>query len=75
MQRSEGRYVSHVIQAEPDSQGQPGLMGPPVSQLQGDFPLRPECMGNLVPQSINMWMGAASEGRLLWSTTELLQCC
>ena len=53
------------IQAERGPDGQPGLLGAPVSHLRSDFPLRPECMGQLVPQSINMWMGAASEGDTL----------
>lgn len=60
-QGSNSLYLT-TQEAELDSQGRPGLMGPPVSQLQQDFPMRPHCVGNLVPQSINMWMGAASEG-------------
>ncbi|KAL0045239.1 hypothetical protein WJX82_001458 [Trebouxia sp. C0006] len=45
-----------------DSDGHPHVMGLPVKQLKGDFPLRPECMGNLLPQQINLWMGAAPNG-------------
>ncbi|KAL0039653.1 hypothetical protein WJX77_004437 [Trebouxia sp. C0004] len=45
-----------------DADGHPHVMGFPVKELKGDFPLRPECMGNLVPQQINLWMGAASNG-------------
>jgi hypothetical protein len=33
-----------------------------VAQLAGPLPLQPALMGNLVPQSINLWMGAAQEG-------------
>jgi hypothetical protein len=33
-----------------------------VAQLAAPLPLRPALMGNLVPQSINIWMGAAREG-------------
>ena len=40
-------------------------MGPPVEELKADFPLRPVCMGNLVPQQINLWMGAAPTGQQL----------
>ncbi|KAA6419505.1 MAG: hypothetical protein FRX49_10603 [Trebouxia sp. A1-2] len=45
-----------------DGDGHPHVMGFPVKELKGDFPLRPECMGNLVPQQINLWMGAAPNG-------------
>ena len=40
-------------------------MASPVGELQSDFPLQPQCMGNLVPQQINLWMGAAPEGHSL----------
>ena len=49
-------------QAGVDAGGQPNIMGPPVSRLRQDFPMRPECMGGLVPQQINLWMGAARNG-------------
>lgn len=53
------------MQAGVDGDGHPHVMGFPVKELKGDFPLRPECMGNLVPQQINLWMGAAPNGLLL----------
>lgn len=42
--------------------GHPLLYGPPLVQLAGEFPLQPPLMGNLVPQSVNMWMGCAPDG-------------
>ena len=53
------------VQTGVDAAGQPNIMAPPVSKLRKEFPLRPECMGNLVPQQINLWMGAASNGTSL----------
>lgn len=52
-----------LIQAGQDCDGHPHVMGPPVEELRADFPLRPACMGNLVPQQINLWMGAAPKGQ------------
>ncbi|KAJ3210030.1 DnaJ sub C member 7 [Dinochytrium kinnereticum] len=31
----------------------------PLRRLMEDFPLRPKAMGRLVPQQVNMWMGAS----------------
>ncbi|KAL3133670.1 hypothetical protein ABBQ32_008175 [Trebouxia sp. C0010 RCD-2024] len=45
-----------------DAAGLPNIMAPPVSRLRQDFPVRPECMGCLIPQQINLWMGAARNG-------------
>uniref|UniRef100_A0A383WCI6 JmjC domain-containing protein n=1 Tax=Tetradesmus obliquus TaxID=3088 RepID=A0A383WCI6_TETOB len=42
--------------------GHPLLYGAPLVQLEGRFPLLQPLMGNLVPQSVNMWMGCAPEG-------------
>ncbi|GBF92068.1 hypothetical protein Rsub_04415 [Raphidocelis subcapitata] len=42
--------------------GHPELTAPPVTQLLGHLPLQPAPLPHLVPQSINMWMGAATEG-------------
>lgn len=42
--------------------GHPLLYGPPLIQLAGAFPLEQPLMGQLVPQSINVWMGCAPEG-------------
>jgi len=60
------------VQAGVDADGHPHVMGSPVKQLKGDFPLRPECMGNLLPQQINLWMGAAPSGQLLYTPSCLL---
>ncbi len=32
-------------------------MSSPVTELRGDFPLRPSLLGHLVPQNMNLWMG------------------
>lgn len=34
----------------------------PVTQLMGDFPLRPALLGKLVPQNLNLWMGRSKAG-------------
>ncbi|GAX76316.1 hypothetical protein CEUSTIGMA_g3762.t1 [Chlamydomonas eustigma] len=46
------------VEAGPD--GFPELMGHPLLELQKDLVKVPELMGNLVPQQINLWMGASS---------------
>ncbi|KAJ3124593.1 DnaJ sub C member 7 [Nowakowskiella sp. JEL0407] len=33
----------------------------PLSALINDFPIRPELLGNLIPQQVNLWMGSAPE--------------
>lgn len=65
------------VQTGVDAAGQPNIMAPPVSKLRKEFPLRPECMGNLVPQQINLWMGAASNGTslCLLPQVQLQLCC
>ena len=45
-----------------DCEGRPALMSAPVTQLMGDFPMRPALVGNLVPMNYNVWMGAAADG-------------
>jgi ribosomal protein L16 Arg81 hydroxylase len=35
---------------------------PPLTNLLGDFPLRPKILGNLVPQQVNVWMGNSKDG-------------
>ena len=60
------------VQAGMDADGHPRVMGLPVKELKGDFPLRPECMGNLVPQQVNLWMGAAPNGQLRYIPCHLL---
>ena len=58
-------HATGLMQAGQDCDGHPHVMGPPVEELKADFPLRPACMGNLVPQQINLWMGAAPKGQQL----------
>ncbi|EJK68148.1 hypothetical protein THAOC_10698, partial [Thalassiosira oceanica] len=43
-----------------DDDGRPGLLSPLMERLRDDFPLRPDIMGNLVPQNANLWMGRVS---------------
>ncbi|KAI8469384.1 MAG: cupin-like domain-containing protein [Monoraphidium minutum] len=57
--------TAHYLSAQqvavaPD--GHAELAAPPVAQLLPLLPLRPPQVPHLVPQSINMWMGAAPEG-------------
>lgn len=51
-------------QVKTASDGHPELCAAPVCCLLDSLPLQPSIMGHLVPQSINMWMGAAQEGAL-----------
>ena len=44
-----------------DYDGQPQLLGPPLASL-GGLPKSPPITRPLVPQSINMWMGASADG-------------
>ena len=43
-----------------NSDGRPDLMSPFMKALSNDFSLRPQLMGNLIPQNINMWIGNSS---------------
>ncbi|RLN93523.1 hypothetical protein BBJ28_00020704 [Nothophytophthora sp. Chile5] len=52
--------TTQEVAAEED--GRPEIMAPFMKQLQRDFPLRPELMGHLIPQNINMWMGNNKHG-------------
>ena len=36
------------------------LLGAPLSAITGELPLRPELLGCLVPQSINLWLGRSA---------------
>lgn len=44
-----------------DFDGQPRLLGPPLAALEG-LPIAPRIARPLVPQSINIWMGASAGG-------------
>jgi hypothetical protein len=54
-------------QVKTASDGHPELCAAPVSCLLDSLPLQPSITGHLVPQSINMWMGAAQEGAQRWA--------
>jgi hypothetical protein len=41
-------------------EGQPDITSSPITELLKDIPIRPEIMGNLIPQNINLWMGQSS---------------
>lgn len=36
----------------------------PLSFLKGELPIRPWLMGNLIPQSTNLWLGSSTNGTL-----------
>ncbi|KAL7483717.1 hypothetical protein ACHAW6_009355 [Cyclotella cf. meneghiniana] len=40
-----------------DADGRPDILPPFMKALSHDFPMRPQLMGNLIPQNINLWMG------------------
>jgi len=40
----------------------PALMSSPLTELQGDLPLRPSLLRLLVPQNMNLWMGRSGRG-------------
>lgn len=42
--------------------GHPELYSEPLASLRDDFVVLPRLLGHLVPQSVNVWMGAAQEG-------------
>ena len=52
--------TTQEVDIAPD--GYPELFAEPLKSLAGDIPLRPALLGNLVPQSINIWMGCSPEG-------------
>ena len=51
-----------VLQLRTARDGYPECLGQPLTLLAADFPLRPKLMGGLLPQQINIWMGAAKNG-------------
>eukprot|EP01134_Creolimax_fragrantissima_P003561 CFRG3561T1 len=51
-----------TTQEIPFNDGVMALYGSPVSSFSNDFPERPRIVGNLVPQQINMWVGASHTG-------------
>lgn len=42
--------------------GHPELFAASITQLQADVPLQPQCMGHLIPQQLNLWLGHAPDG-------------
>lgn len=62
---SEGRedlYLSTQDLHMDESDGHPVLYTDPLTTLSHDFVRRPQLLGCLVPQSINVWMGNSSDG-------------
>jgi hypothetical protein len=45
-----------------DEDGFPELLTTPLKNLSLNLPLKPAIMGNLVPQSINVWIGCCGDG-------------
>ena len=54
--------ISCVQDVKVSADGHPELFAPPITQLQADLPLQPACMGNLIPQQLNLWMGNSPDG-------------
>jgi hypothetical protein len=52
--------TTQAVPTAPD--GHPALYAPLIQRLAADLPVAPQLTANLVPQSINMWCGAASKG-------------
>lgn len=38
------------------------LYGAPLKDLKDDFPISPQLLGNLLPNSVNLWMGNSKDG-------------
>ena len=59
----EGLYLTTQPLPDDVSSGKPvALFGSPLSELAGQFPLRPRLAGHLAPSSVNLWLGASREG-------------
>lgn len=54
------RNAIQELELGPDDR--PAIMSSPVTELRGDFPLRPALLGRLVPQNMNLWMGRRCDG-------------
>ncbi|KAL4437367.1 hypothetical protein ABPG75_004506 [Micractinium tetrahymenae] len=52
--------TTQAVPTAPD--GHPAPYASPIAELARDVPLVPSVMGLLVPQSINLWLGAARDG-------------
>lgn len=64
--------TTQSVEMGPD--GHARLYASPVAELAADIPLVPAVMGSLVPQSINLWVGAARDGEG-WRGGGVLLCC
>ncbi|CAM9799805.1 unnamed protein product, partial [Choristocarpus tenellus] len=60
--RNDLLYLTTQQELGADPDGRPDLMSPPLTNLRGDFSLRPLLAGNLIPQNVNLWMGFSKEG-------------
>eukprot|EP01026_Neomeris_dumetosa_P052198 TRINITY_DN460_c2_g1_i6.p1 TRINITY_DN460_c2_g1~~TRINITY_DN460_c2_g1_i6.p1 ORF type:complete len:475 (+),score=86.72 TRINITY_DN460_c2_g1_i6:96-1520(+) len=58
---NENYYLTSNMQI-PEEDGHPQLFQAPLTYLRSDFCLRPELLGNLIPQQLNLWWGAAKHG-------------
>lgn len=52
--------TTQAVPTAPD--GHPALYAPLIRRLAADLPVAPQLTANLVPQSINLWCGAATQG-------------
>jgi hypothetical protein len=52
-----------LLQVGVGHDGHPLLYSAPLVGMEGSFPLEQPLLKHLAPQSINMWMGCAPEGK------------
>lgn len=65
--------TTQAVELAPD--GHPHLYASPVAELASDVPLLPRLMAPLVPQSVNLWAGAAREGAPRPAPPARSSCC
>lgn len=53
----EGRTYLTTQDLVYDDEGRPAIISPPLTTLEGDFPLTPALFDNLVVSNINLWFG------------------
>jgi hypothetical protein len=65
VRRAAGGDTSLYLSSQPQrvaADGHPEVLQPPLAALRGDLPLVPALAGHLVPQQLNLWMGASAAG-------------
>jgi len=65
VRRAAGGDTSLYLSSQPQrvaADGHPEVLQPPLAALRGDVPLVPALAGHLVPQQLNLWMGASLAG-------------